>query len=260
IYFDETNNNNIIVELMIDNNFKLPKNTIASIFSSDLMGTKAVKFLLTDSTSYHSVGDTLLPMVEADLTEQVSVQMLPLKNQAEDLMKDMQEALVVLKQLFNEKTRDNLIRSIESVKSTINNLNNTTSAIDELLNSEKENLKNIISNIESITKSIKSNNKELGMAIQNLSDISDSIARANITTVLNNIETSFLQLSEITEKINQGQGSLGTLVNNDTLIKNLETTAKDLDILIKDINENPKKYVHFSVIGIGSGKKGKSDK
>ncbi|MBN2521482.1 MAG: MCE family protein, partial [Bacteroidales bacterium] len=38
IYFDETNKNNIIVELMIDNNFKLPKNTIASIFSSDLMG------------------------------------------------------------------------------------------------------------------------------------------------------------------------------------------------------------------------------
>ncbi len=137
IYFNETNNN-IIVELMIDNNFKLPKNTIASIFSSDLMGTKAVKFLLTDSTTYHSVGDTLLPMVEADLTEQVSVQMLPLKNQAEDLMKDMQEALVVLKQLFNEKTRDNLTRSIESVKSTINNLNNTTSAIDELLNSEKK--------------------------------------------------------------------------------------------------------------------------
>ncbi len=97
------------------------------------------------------------------------------------------------------------------------------------------------------------------MAIQNLSDISDSIARANITTVLNNIETTFLQLSEITAKINQGQGSLGTLVNNDTLIRNLETTVKDLDILIKDINENPKKYVHFSIMGTGNDKKGKSD-
>ena len=51
------------------------------------------------------------------------------------------------------------------------------------------------------------------------------------------------------EKINAGEGSMGLLVNNDSLYKNLDAVAANLDRLIKDINQHPKRYVHFSLFG-----------
>ena len=51
------------------------------------------------------------------------------------------------------------------------------------------------------------------------------------------------------EKINQGKGTLGLLVNNDTLYQNLASLSRELDLLIKDLRENPKKYINVSVFG-----------
>ncbi len=251
VYINKTDINKIMVEFAIKRDIKLPKKSIASIFSMDLMGTKGVKIILSDNETFHNYGDTLISEVEADLTEQVSIQMLPLKKQAEDLMKEMQEALEVVKYVFNESTRDNLAKSFESIKLTIYNLEKTSFTIDTLMQNEKTKLSNIFANIESITQNIKNNNQEISEAIQNIASISDSMAKANILTTLNNIESSVLQLSEITEKINAGEGSIGQLVNNDTLYYNIESATRNLNALIEDIKMNPKKYVHFSVIDMG---------
>ena len=58
-----------------------------------------------------------------------------------------------------------------------------------------------------------------------------------------------MDASQIMDKINSGEGSIGMLVNNDSLYNNLDAVAADLDKLVKDINEHPKKYVHFSIFG-----------
>jgi phospholipid/cholesterol/gamma-HCH transport system substrate-binding protein len=50
-------------------------------------------------------------------------------------------------------------------------------------------------------------------------------------------------------KINKGEGSLGALVNNDTLYRKLDASANDLDKLLKDLRINPERYVHISVFG-----------
>jgi phospholipid/cholesterol/gamma-HCH transport system substrate-binding protein len=42
---------------------------------------------------------------------------------------------------------------------------------------------------------------------------------------------------------------LGKLAKNDSLYNNLNKSAEDLDKLLKDLKENPKRYVHFSLFG-----------
>jgi phospholipid/cholesterol/gamma-HCH transport system substrate-binding protein len=56
-------------------------------------------------------------------------------------------------------------------------------------------------------------------------------------------------MEQVLEKINKGQGTLGQMVNNDTLYQHLDQSARDLDLLLKDLKANPKRYVHFSVFG-----------
>ena len=69
--------------------------------------------------------------------------------------------------------------------------------------------------------------------------------KAEVT--LDNLNDLSLELKEITSKLNAGQGSAGRLLNDDTLITRLESTAAQLDSLVADIQRNPSKYVRFSL-------------
>ena len=62
------------------------------------------------------------------------------------------------------------------------------------------------------------------------------------------------QTNLLLQRINQGKGTMGQLATNDSLYHNLNATARDLDILLKDFKANPKRYINVSVFG-GGGKK-----
>ncbi len=56
-------------------------------------------------------------------------------------------------------------------------------------------------------------------------------------------------MAEITQKINTGQGSLGQLLNSDSLVVELQQSNQELQYLLNDLYTHPKKYVGFSLIG-----------
>ena len=51
------------------------------------------------------------------------------------------------------------------------------------------------------------------------------------------------------QKINRGEGTMGMLINNDSLYVALEKSATDLDKLLIDLKANPKRYVQISLFG-----------
>ena len=75
------------------------------------------------------------------------------------------------------------------------------------------------------------------------------MAGANLRETVQNASIAMKQLSEVVDKVNNGEGTLGMLVNNDTLYRNLEASAADLDKLLLDMQLNPERYVHFSIFG-----------
>jgi phospholipid/cholesterol/gamma-HCH transport system substrate-binding protein len=50
-------------------------------------------------------------------------------------------------------------------------------------------------------------------------------------------------------KINNSQGSLGLLLNDDKMYKNLTDASNNLNNLFIDLKAHPKRYVSFSVFG-----------
>ena len=49
--------------------------------------------------------------------------------------------------------------------------------------------------------------------------------------------------------MNKGEGTAGQLFTNDSLYINMNNSIASLDLLLKDVKANPKKYVHFSLFG-----------
>jgi phospholipid/cholesterol/gamma-HCH transport system substrate-binding protein len=243
IFFAPDMKGGIIVDFVLrENDLKIPKNSIARIFSDGLLGTKAIGLDFGNATEIAESGDTLLPNLENSLTAQMSEQLMPVKDKAESLIVRADSLIAVITNLFSPNVNDNLRHSIENVNSITLNVNG-------LVSEQRKRLDAITANVESISKNLKENNENLTIIMSNFKNISDSIAKANLTQTLNNANLAVKQTAEIMEKINSGKGSLGLLVNNDSLYRHLDMASKDLDRLLVDLKEHPKRYVHVSVFG-----------
>jgi phospholipid/cholesterol/gamma-HCH transport system substrate-binding protein len=107
----------------------------------------------------------------------------------------------------------------------------------------------ILFNVESISKNLKDNNQNLTKTLQNFANISDTLAKANISQTINHLNNSLSDMATITDKIIKGEGSLGLLVNDKKLYNNLESSSRELDKLLLDLKLNPGRYVNFSLFG-----------
>ncbi|MDP4266254.1 MAG: MlaD family protein [Bacteroidota bacterium] len=249
IYFSPDNSGKIIVKFYVRKDLKIPKNSIANIFSSDILGSKAIEIKLGNSKIYAASGDTLVSGIQATLQEEVSLQMLPIKSKAENLLSSLDSVLSVVQYIFNKETRENLKKSFESIRITIKNIEHTSFAVDTFTTEYKGKLENILINVDAISTNLRNNNNKISNIINNFSELSDTLAKVNFANTVNLAEKTLKDVSVILDKVNKGKGSMGLLINNDSLYNNLQKASKDMDKLVDDIKNNPKRYVHFSIFG-----------
>lgn len=254
IEFKDIRSGKFLVTLLIGKKYEIPRKTVAKLISNDIMGGKAIKLEVSPDTEYYQPGDTLPSAIEVGLIDQLGHQMVPVKQKAEKLMVDLDSSLKVFTEVFNESNREQLNQGVVNLNKSLYNLSQSTAALDTMLNTPKGSLRNIFTNVESISNNLKKNNKELTNIIQNFSSVSDSLAKVNIVQTMTKLDASLKDLNAILLKVNSGEGTLGSLVNNDTLYNNLESASKGLDLLLKDIKNNPKRYVNFSIIDLSRTK------
>lgn len=247
IYFNPDMSGNIIVVMDLSTNFPIPKNSTAHIFSSDLMGSKAIEIILGNSTALLHEGDTLTTSIEGGLMEEVNAQVQPIKAKAENLIGSIDTLVIAFQSIFNESARDNLKQSFADIEQTFANLQNTTSNLDTLVVTESQTITSILSNIDSISSTLSNNRQNLQNIIRNFEVISDSLANSEIPATFDRLNSTLAEMESIMAKINEGQGTLGLLVTQDSLYNELNRSAVALDSLLNDVRKNPKRYVKFSL-------------
>jgi phospholipid/cholesterol/gamma-HCH transport system substrate-binding protein len=84
---------------------------------------------------------------------------------------------------------------------------------------------------------------------KNFAKLSDSLSAAGLGRTLASLESTMSSLDQVTSKIENGDGTLGLLMNDKELYNNLNNTTKELDLLLQDLRLNPKRYVNVSVFG-----------
>ncbi len=251
ISFDPAKSGNLIVTLMVDASFQIPVNSVAQIISSDIMGTRSIKMGLSNEDTFYKTNDTIPGAIESDLKEQVSLQVLPIKNKAEQLLGTIDSAITVLTVILNEDAQENLSQSFKNINKTIENTEKITSDLAEIMSSEKASIQQIFSNIEELSNFLNKNTSELQNVIQNLSSFSDTLSQLQVSPILTNISMATNQLLNIMEKLNSEENTVGLLLNDDQLYLEITTLTQNLSSLLKDVQENPKRYVQFSAMDFG---------
>lgn len=231
----------LIIAFTVDDKYQIPENSVVELHSADLLGTMALRIIPSEQNSYHDYGDTLISSTEKDMFASITEQILPLKKRAESAIEEVDSLISSLNYVLDKETSNDL-------KNAIANLNNVSRELEGQLN-ENGDLNKTFQSLNLIAKKLSENRSKLDTIFTNFQSISDSVAKARVADMINSINKTFNESSILLERINKGEGSLGLLSTNDSLYNNLNASIKSLDILLRDLNENPKRYVHFSIFG-----------
>ena len=223
-------NQNLLVTISLDKEFDMAKNTVCKIVNQDLMGTKGIALILGDTDELVRGGDTLISGIEGSLQDEVNAQILPLKNKAEELIGSIDSLMMIVTAVLNKDTRDNLRNSLSSLDKTFELMSQTMVRVDSMVDINDDRIAKVVKNLESITSNLESSNGEIKTILTNFATLSDSLVKADIATVLQNV-------SDITTKINNGEGSIGLFLKDDKIYANFEKSTRELASLLEDIKK-----------------------
>lgn len=214
------------------------------------------------------LGGRYLQIDEGPLTAQE----IPLEEdvrgiQPKELMREAAEAVAEIRQVLKEKQiLENLGDAVENIKlvsakitsgeGTIGRLINdpqlyddARDVVNELKASIKDrqlltNLEKSAANLEEMTDKINRGEGTVGKLINDDTLYNDAAAivtdlRASIQErqLLANLEKSMSNIEEVTEKINNGKGTIGRLINDDDLYKEIKRTISDARAALDDLRE-----------------------
>jgi len=150
-------------------------------------------------------------------------------------MVSLDSLLQVLQHTFDDQTQNNIQSIIANV--------------EQLVAGERRKISAILTNFESVSGNLQKSNEDISKLIAHLRSFSETLDASDVKNTVNNANRSLSQLNDILSGINDGQGTLGKIAKNDSVYLYMQRSLDDLDKLLIDLRENPKRYVHFSLFG-----------
>ncbi|PVH26383.1 MlaD family protein [Sphingobacterium corticibacter] len=238
-------NGKIRAEFKIKNDYEIPSNTVARIVSADLLGSKAIVFELGNSTTMARDGDPLLSDIQANLMEKVE----PLQHKVENLVVKLDSVLSAVNTTLDDEFQRDFKQSLRSISVSLGNVEKITNDVEGLVGSERMRLAKIMMNLESITNNFRKYDGQISSILNNLDTMSNNLAQVQVKETVDNANKAMQEVHAITQKIQNGDGSIGLLLNDDQLYNNLNNASMNLDNLMKDVKENPGRYIRLSIFG-----------
>lgn len=224
--FHPRQDGSVIVTFTINNDLEMPSNTKAKL-SSSLMGSVSIELILGDSRQLLQSGDTLVSQSDTGTMEMISETILPIKNNLETLLVSLNDLTNNLNDLINNELKYDLNRGVDNFANSMENIKVISANLQQLVDSEDGKLVQVVNNLEVIT--------------EDFAVVSDSLKRIDYNRMILSLENCIAEFNALLEGINNGEGSAGLLVKDDSLYINVNETVATLQSLLDEIKANPKK-------------------
>lgn len=219
----------LVVEILMSNPIAISTQSTATIYSLSLIGGKAISIdPIFGSNDLAENGAYLKGEVQKDMTDKLLDDLMPLKGKVELVLQNTNDMLVSLNSVLDQSMQEDLKQSVSELRGLLSASRKILAVTQPKLDGTMDNLNTMSSEFAELSQKL--NTLDFQSTFANLSN-----ATQNIDLLLAGIEN--------------GDGSIGMLLKDPTLYSNLTNASKELEELLRDLKENPKRYMHFSVFG-----------
>lgn len=231
-----------LVKITVDDEFEFSKKTTVEIYEPGLMSGKEVRLNLVYDGVLAKSGDTLSGALKGSLFNELSQEVKPVKDQLSTVLSRLDSTLASTNKIVDEKNRREIAALLVSLNQTVASFRETSAQTNKLLAHNDPKIQNMLDQASLATQSAKVTLDKFGKVAEqvDVQQLNNTIAKLGATSD---------QLNQIVLGIERGEGSLGKITKDEQLYQNLNQTALNLNSLIEDIKNNPKKYINISVFG-----------
>ena len=225
IYYDYVNPGNVIVEVELDTELRIPKGSSAELVSEVMGGVRMNILLANNPREKYAVGDTIPGKLNNGMMESVA-QLMP---KVQEMLPKLDSILISLNNILGDK----------SIPATLHSMETTTANL-AVVSSQMKGL---------MSKDIPQLTGKLNTIGDNFIAISGNLKEIDYAATFKKIDETLANVKILTEKLNSKDNTLGLLFNDPSLYNNLNATTENAASLLEDLKAHPKRYVHFSLFG-----------
>lgn len=234
-----------VVKVIIDDNFEFSRKSTLEIFEPGLMSGKEMRVNLAYGQPMAKDGDTLAGAFKLSMMNNLSSQVGPVKDQLQVVLKRV-DSLMVNASSITDAQNQAMIRSLlANLNQTVASFETTSKQTNALLANNDPRVQKVLDNANLATISAKS-------AIDKYGKVAEEVDVKKLNNTIDKLSLTADKLNSVIAGIQNGEGSLGKLTKDEELYRNLNTSSENLNKLILDLKENPKRYLNFSVFGKNS--------
>ena len=220
----------VTLTLSLNQGLRLPEGSYAQIHNK-LMGGSTICIVMGKGEGTIEPGTTLKGILEAGAMDEVG-NMMP---QIEAMLPKVDSMLTSLNTIFANPAINNTLNNLETLTAQ---LNTTSAQLNRLVSNDIPTALDKVIEIE-----------------DDLLKVSSQLSEVDYASMIATLDASLNNIQQITAALNDGNGTVGMLLNDTALYSKLNETCEAANALLEDLKENPKRYVHFSVFGRKEEKK-----
>lgn len=225
LYYDYTHPGNVVAEIDVDPDLRIPKGSTAELAAEMLGGVRMNLLLANNPREKYEIGDTIPGNLNNGMLEQVS-----------NLMPQIEKMLPKLDSIL---TSLNTVLGDPAIPATLHNVQNLTAS---MANTSRQLEKVMNNDIPQLT-------GKLNTIGDNFATISSNLKEIDYAAAMQRVDSTLANVKMITDKLTQKDNTVGLLLNDPALYNNLSSTAANAASLLEDLKSHPKRYVHFSLFG-----------
>lgn len=223
---DKNNQNQVIAYVNMDKGVKIPKGSKMTLEVS-MLGSATILFETNPYTKeYFTTSDTIQGIRKKGMLDAAD----GIVPKFEQLLPKIDSILVGLQTLTNSPA---LTQSLNDVNQITNDLSKSAKQLNQMMVTLNKDLPSISGNLNKIS--------------GDLSGVSGQINQMDFASTFQSIDSTVKNLESLSNKINDKDNSIGLLLNDRQLYDSINSTIGNASSLLKDIKENPSRYINVKV-------------
>ena len=225
-----------LVTCTVDRGFGLSAGTRMVIYSVDLLGGKGVELVPGTSAEILDDGAVIPGETRPDLLASVGDEILPLAGKISSAVDSLNVTVSSINRILGKENRDGLVAAIGHIDRTMANIE----SISSVIGGRSAEIDGLLANLHEVSASLASVMEKADTAMADIGNVAAALDESDIRGLV----TSFRELAD---SVRDPDGSVGKLLADGGVYDSLESLLDDIDSLVRQIEENPKKYIKISL-------------
>ena len=227
---------NFKVTCAVSKEFVIPSDSKMTIYSVDIMGGKGIRIDLGSSSQAAQDGDALTPSFEVGLMDGLAGEIAPLMKKVNGVLDSLSVTVSGVNRMLSAENQKNISSILAHLDDTMSDLNALSSAVG----GKSDEIQTVIDNVAGISAKLSGIADQVGTTMTEVNTFAGKINSTDIEGLVKSV-------AGLLENINNPEGTVGRLMNDDSVYNSVDILLNDINELITKIQENPRRYFKISV-------------